>query len=384
MSKRAPKPQMSKNDVALISSLPECFPGRSYIETFSQDSDCYLRMIDDLGLKGTWDVVLHWLRFFDLRFFERNVVAFQEMGRLYERGLAYQNKKAKKSSGQYYTPSDVSNVMARLFYEKWDGDGIVDAGCGCGNLTIAVLAVIKKKNPTHFRKIFADGLLYLYDSDPIAMDICKERIAVYFGADVSRCHFIVGDFLSAKTLLPSDCAVIANPPYSIAKDFDPCWECGDGFAESKDLYIGFFEKILTNCKTAVVVSPQSFLVGDSFKAFRKRLGSHFSGEIFAFDNVPCTLFSGRKLGVFNTNSANGVRGAITALVRNESKPGFRITHLLRFSADQREKVLRLSFLKSQLMAHRQSLEAPLKCFKGPIENFMFDVLRQGGVNSGTY
>mgnify|MGYP003325078358 CR=1 FL=1 len=68
--------------------------------------------------------------------------------------------------------------------------------------------------------------------------------------------------------------------------------------------------------------------------------------IFSFDNVPATIFSGRKHGVFNTNSANSVRTSIMVVQNKPNKQGFRISPLIRFQASERKKLLKKDILLS--------------------------------------
>lgn len=109
--------------------------------------------------------------------------------------------------------------------------------------------------------------------------------------------------------------------------------------------------------------------------FRKKLNEHFYGEIFSFDNVPCPLFNGKKEGVFNTNNANGVRASISNLHRKtkNSPQGFRLSHLIRFKSEQREKIIDEKFLESTLGEIRQDLSRPVKAFKS-LEQFAFGIL----------
>lgn len=334
---------------------------QSYLENVkSSFKNVYPELVKTMGLKSTWDFLISKMselpsEEFSLRFF-----SFSDVGYYYELGLAIVNKVNKKNAGKYFTPQDVSNIMAEYFSEFKDVENIADVGCGCGNLIFAVLS----KN-IKFSKI------YLYDIDPLALKIAKIRIIRCFNIKPSKIVCLEGDFLSEKFRLPKNCFVITNPPYLVVKTFDKDWNVGEGFKESKDLYIGFLEKIASQSKGFVSVNPQSFLCGHKFLTFRKKLGKQFSGKIFAFDNVPATLFNGKKLGVFNTNNANGVRASIIVATKNDN-PGFRLSHLIRFKTSERKKVLQTSFLENTLGTKTQNLVQPLKCFK-ELEDFVFNI-----------
>src|SRR5690606_10473578 len=89
--------------------------------------------------------------------------------------------------------------------------------------------------------------------------------------------------------------------------------------------------------------------------------------------VPGTLFNGKKHGIFNTNTANGVRASITNIKRNGHN-GFRLTHLIRFKTDQRRDIINLDFMRSKLGVTEQDLAMPVKSFK-ELEPFVLSVLK---------
>ena len=69
------------------------------------------------------------------------VLNIDNLGQLYEEGLAIQDKLLKKKSGQYFTPDDVANVMCK-WLQKCKGENICDVGCGTGNLILKYLDII--------------------------------------------------------------------------------------------------------------------------------------------------------------------------------------------------------------------------------------------------
>lgn len=324
------------------------------------DLNKYEEQVLNHGLDRVWDFLIHFLKDKGVDVFSKTVVDFYDIGRLYEIGLAVENKYSKKEAGKYYTPRDVSKLMADLLIENTYIDSIADVGCGCGNLIIEVLLKIKNRSCDEFNNLVKN--IYLFDLDKTAIKICKARIAVLFGLNIDSINDVCGDFLSKSVKVPKDCCIISNPPYSQIKDIKGSWEYKTAISESKDLYVGFIEKMMRTSKKAVVVSPQSYIVGSKFKKLRNILYELGSGEIYSFDNVPGTLFNGRKQGVFNTNTANGVRASILTFNKSDSK-GYRLTHLIRFRTDEREKVININYVKDQLGNSVQNLQRPLKCFK---------------------
>lgn len=335
--------------------------------------EIYYFLIDKYDLNKTWNLIINKIKSKKITDLKDTIFDFDSLGELYEIGLAYCNKIEKKEMGKYYTPRDVSSVMSELLLENNNITDLVDVGCGTGNLIIEVINQIREINLFNIIDFIKDGHLWLYDVDLIALKICKVKIDILLEDNVSNYINVVrGDFLSRRKKLPLNCSVITNPPYSIIKDLKSTWNKGPILKQSKDLYAGFIDKITDYCKNAVIVSPQSYLVSDKFTLLRNKIGNSFYGEIFAFDNVPGTLFNGKKHGIFNTNNANGVRAAITSLKRN-GKKGFQLTHLIRFRSHQREEVINLEFLRSKLGSKNQDLSQPIKSFK-ELEPFVDSII----------
>ena len=143
---------------------------------------------------------------------------------------------------------------------------------------IEVLLKIKNRSCDEFNNLVKN--IYLFDLDKTAIIICKARIAVLFGLNIDSINDVCGDFLSKSVKVPKDCCIISNPPYSQIKDIKGSWEYKTAISESKDLYVGFIEKMIRTSKKAVVVSPQSYIVGSKFKKLR---------NILPLNKVPGTL-----------------------------------------------------------------------------------------------
>lgn len=328
--------------------------------------DKYEEQVLKHGLNKVWAFLTSYLKEKGIETFSKAVVDFYDIGRLYEIGLAVENKYSKKEAGKYYTPRDVSKLMADLLIEAETINCIADVGCGCGNLIIEVLSKVRERSEEEFNKLI--NKVYLFDLDKTAINICKTRIATLFGIDIDIINEASGDFLSKAAKVPNDCFIISNPPYSQIKSIKENWEYKDSINESKDLYVGFIEKMVRSSKKAVIVSPQSYIVGSKFQNLRNVLYNEGYGEIYSFDNVPGTLFNGRKQGVFNTNTANGVRASILVFNKANTR-GYRLTHLIRFRTDERDKVINIKYVKEQLGSKIQDLKRPLKCFR-ELESFV--------------
>lgn len=222
------------------------------------------------------------------------------------------------------------------WFDKYNAENICDVGCGTGKLILTYFDYIGKDKTLDILK---NGLLYLYELDVTALMICKTTILLKYGKEYSDLiHDIHCDFLSNKIKLPSNCKVIANPPYNQIKYLEPDWEKTDVLMESKELYSAFVEKIINQSNNSVIISPYSFIGGKKFYALRKLMNSK-NGFIVSFDNVPGNIFYGRKHGIFNTNTSNSVRAAITVIENISNIKGFKLSPLIRFKNKERKKLL---------------------------------------------
>lgn len=332
----------------------------------------YSDMLESMSLKKVWDNIIKLINNSSLSTINTSDINYDDLGELYEYGLAKTNKISKKEMGKYYTPKDVASVMAKLLLEN-KIDTLVDVAVGTGNLIIEVLSEMIRQD-YNIIDFIKNGRLWLYDKDQIAINIALAKINVLLNENLTQyINVVCADFLNKKITLPKGCSVITNPPYSLVKKLEIGWNASAVMKEAKDLYAGFMDKILDHAEHAVLVTPQSYLVAQKFSKLRKKLGENFYGEIFSFDNVPGTLFNGKKHGIFNTNTANGVRASITNIKRNGHN-GFRLTHLIRFKTDQRKDIINLDFMRSKLGVTEQDLAMPVKSFK-ELEPFVLSVLK---------
>lgn len=316
----------------------------------------YIRDVTTLGIKKTWPRLCRSMLEGGA---EAPFVRSADLGELYEVGLAIENKQLKKDSGQYYTPDDVAGVMARWLL-KLEGDAVCDVGCGTGKLILTYLDLLGRERA---RELIAGGGVYLYDLDAVALQICESAILWTYGADLKdRIHLISGDFLDQKVHLPTNCKVIANPPYASMKQVEKSWARTAVVNLTREYYAAFMEKIALQCRSMVIITPYSFISGSRFYPLREVLNGK-TGEIYSFDNVPGNIFCGRKHGVFNTNTSNSVRAAITVVRSGETDKGFRLTPLIRFKQTERRELLTCENLESRLSPQRQlvSPQEPMYC-----------------------
>mgnify|MGYP000746000822 CR=1 FL=1 len=311
---------------------------RLKIEDYNLDK--YIQHVNQYGLEVTWANILRYVK----NNGESNLLNTKNFGELYELGLAERDKGNKKKSGQYYTPYDVSRLMS-TWLNDIDGYNICDVGCGTGNLILSYLNLIGNEET---QKLLKQKRIFLYDFDKIAITIAKYSIAFLYGIDyLDNINTIYGDFLNKNVIIPNNSKIISNPPYAKFAEVENSWIDSSIQRKTKELYAAFMEKILLSGNRAVIITPYSFLGGSKFRLLRNIM-NNYNGYIIAFDNVPGNIFNGRKHGIFNTNTANSVRAAITVVENKPNIIGFRSTHLLRFKNKERKRLLKSAVLKSFL------------------------------------
>ena len=321
--------------------------------------DYYINDIRIYGLEHTWSCICEYV----LSYGEStDFLSVKNFGEMYEIGLAIQDKKQKKNNGQYYTPDDVATIMSEWF-DSLDGQNLCDVGCGTGKLILTYFDYIGRERAY---KLLNEGKLFVYDIDTVALNICVTSILIKYGKELrDKIHDVAGDFLSSKIKLPQNSKVISNPPYAAIQQIGLFWSNTRILKESRELYSVFMEKIIKESVSSVLITPYSFISGSKFYSLRMVM-NHFNGEIYSFDNVPGNIFCGRKHGIFNTNTSNSVRAAIS-VVRNNNSDGFRLTPLIRFKASERKDLLQCKKLEGFLSPERQKISSdnPMyyKCFK---------------------
>ena len=339
--------------------------------------DLYIKDVTNLGIELTWDYICQYV--VDNKGDVLPFLNIDNFVELYEIGLAIQDKVLKKKNGQYYTPDDVARVMSE-WLEKCEGTSVCDVACGTGKLILTYLDLIGKKKA---RKLISSGNLYLYDFDKVALKICRTSIAIKYGLDIAHCiNDVFCDFLDEDIELPNDCKVISNPPYARIEKIHSYWKHTEILSDTKEFYSAFMEKIFSSAKSTVIITPFSFISGTKFYSLRKKMCEIGNGFIVSFDNVPGNVFCGRKHGVFNTNTANSVRAAITVLKHDDIKKGFRLTPLIRFKNEQRKELFFTDILESLLLEDFQIVDDNMRMFK-KIESRLFPIYKDW-INKSTY
>ncbi|GCE63631.1 putative type I restriction enzymeP M protein [Candidatus Mycoplasma haematohominis] len=139
-------------------------------------------------------------------------------GDAYEYLMAMYASNAGKSGGEYYTPTEVSELMVKLVLEnKKDVKTIYDPACGSGSLLLKFVKVLKQENAD-----LSNLEIYGQEINNTTYNLCRMNILLH------GIHYKNFDIACADTLVnPCDRhnkkfdGIVSNPPYSV------CWKGND-------------------------------------------------------------------------------------------------------------------------------------------------------------
>lgn len=130
------------------------------------------------------------------------------LGDAYEYLIAHFASDAGKKGGEFYTPSEISTLLAKLIEPK-EGDKIYDPTCGSGSLLIKAAKEVGSKN---FR-------LYGQEKNGQTHALCKMNMFLH---EINDAIIEWGDTIRnplhlQDNLLKTFDKIIANPPFSLDK-----------------------------------------------------------------------------------------------------------------------------------------------------------------------
>jgi type I restriction-modification system DNA methylase subunit len=200
------------------------------------------------------------------------------------------NDDEKKENGVYYTPQDVSIVIAERAKIVDDGKGIwLDPCCGLGILSITMASI--QDDPIDF----ITNRLIINEIDKNQLQIALSNFKEKFGV-VPRSfneNFLEYNF--------DEDFIIMNPPYFKYED--------------SDIYAHFIEKACRTTNGFVSINPVSFTNGKNFQRTRNMILQFSSITLYHFDNIPGQIFKDAKVRVsiivtHNKNSERKTTGQI--------------------------------------------------------------------------
>lgn len=132
-------------------------------------------------------------------------------GDAYEYLMAMYASGAGKSGGEYFTPQEVSELLARISIgDKTSIDNAYDPACGSAGLLLQIAKILKYRNVGHF-----------FGQEKNITTYNLSRINMFLhGVEPDRFDFAHGDTLINPALAPKDPnkeyeVIVSNPPYSV-------------------------------------------------------------------------------------------------------------------------------------------------------------------------
>jgi type I restriction enzyme M protein len=144
----------------------------------------------------------------ELNFRKDHVGHLDILGNTYEYLIGHFAADAGKKAGEFFTPSEVSMLLAKLVAPK-SGDRICDPSCGSGSLLLKVAREVPDGNCS----------LYGQEMNGSTWALCRMNMFLH-ERDSARIEW--GDTLNYPKLIESDSlmrfdVVVANPPFSLDK-----------------------------------------------------------------------------------------------------------------------------------------------------------------------
>lgn len=157
--------------------------------------------------------ILYAIRDLDLGDFSNHEI--DAFGDAYEFLMQMYASNAGKSGGEYYTPQEVSELLAKITIGKKDQvESVYDPACGSGSLLLKFAKILEGKNVGHF---------YGQEINITTYNLARINMILH-NIDHSKIDIANGDTLRNPAYMDKkfEC-IVSNPPYSIrwAGDSDP-------------------------------------------------------------------------------------------------------------------------------------------------------------------
>jgi len=208
---------------------------------------------------------------------------------------------AGKKAGEFYTPPEVSTLLARLVRPK-PGNRICDPACGSGSMLIRVAKEIREPNgsPSENYQLFGQ------ESNGSTWALARMNMFLH-GMDAARiewCDTITNPKLLADDKLMRFDIVVANPPFSLDKwgadyavhdRFNRFWRGVPPKSKGDFAFITHMVEIAVECtgKVGVIVPHGVLFRGGSEGTIRQKLVEENLVE--AVIGLPKNLFFGTDI-----------------------------------------------------------------------------------------
>jgi len=240
--------------------------------------------------------------------FENDVLDFSKnkadgddiLGDVYEYFMKNFATESGKSKGQFYTPAEVSRIMAKIIEAKNIASSdttIYDPTCGSGSLLLKVASEAKDDNGI-------EATIYGQEKDNVTRALSKMNMILHGfpSADITQGNTLAApEFKNPDGSLKRFDFCVANPPFSdkqwrngVNAQNDPYHRFDEGIPPAKNgdyAYLLHFIKSLKNAGKGAIILPHGVLFRGNAEGFIRR-NIVCKGYIKGVIGLPPNLFYG--------------------------------------------------------------------------------------------
>ena len=259
------------------------------------------------------------------------------LGDAYEYLIGQFASGAGKKAGEFYTPQQVSKVLAKIVTAGKDKiKNVYDPTCGSGSLLLRVAKEIKQE----------DLAYYGQESNPTTYNLCRMNMIMH-NVHYRRFNIENEDTLenpSEKHLQMRFDAIVANPPFSANWKADPLKEADDRFSAYGKLapktkadfaFVQHMIHLLDDQGTMACVLPHGVLFRGAAEGHIRKYLIEDCNYLDAVIGLPANIFYG-----------TGIPTCILVLKKDRKKDTERSRSVLFIDASQHfEKVKTQNYLR---------------------------------------
>mgnify|MGYP000913090799 CR=1 FL=1 len=263
-------------------------------------------------------------------------------GDAYEFLMSMYASGAGKSGGEFFTPQEVSELLARLtLVGKTEVNKVYDPACGSGSLLLKFAKILGKEN---VRQGF-----YGQEINITTYNLCRINMFLH-DIDYTKFDIALGDTLTDPKHWDDEPfeAIVSNPPYSIKWDGDanpllindPRFSPAGVLAPKSKADMAFIMHSLSwlaeGCRAAIVCFPGVMYRGGSEKKIRKYLIDN--NYIDCIIQLPNNLFFGTSIATCIMVLKKGKSDNKTLFI-DASKEFVKVTNSNKLTDENIEKIV---------------------------------------------
>ncbi len=274
--------------------------------------------------------------------FEDNTI--DTFGDAYEYLMQMYAGNAGKSGGEFYTPQEVSELLARLAsYDNPHIEKVYDPACGSGSLLMKFAKTVGRDNP---------NLRYFgQEINPTTYNLCRINMFLH-NINYDRFNIRLGDTLHSPMHLGEKFdAIVSNPPYSIKWDGkenpllinDPRYAPAGILAPSSKADLAFTMHMLYQLAEsgtcAIVEFPGVLYRGGAEQKIRHYLVSN--NHVHTIIQLPANLFFGVSIATCIIVLKQSAKRDSNILFINASELYEKVGNKNRLSPENQDRIFSL-------------------------------------------